>query len=97
MLFLFESANVHDILFVRTSVEWVFSMPPVRDGYSSFRGGKKRSVRLNRCPNKRERFLGNVYNIHEILIFVEFLVLLNLYSTIIFAEKKLWIVQDVEA
>ena len=25
------------------------------------------------------------------------LVLLNLYSTIIFAEKKLWIVQDVEA
>ena len=24
-------------------------------------------------------------------------VLLNLYSTIIFAEKKLWIVQDVEA
>ena len=71
----FESANVHDILFVRTSVEWVFSMPPVRDGYSSFRGGKKRSVRLNRCPNKRERFLGNVYNIHEILIFVEFLTL----------------------
>ena len=26
-----------------------------------------------------------------------YLVLLNLYSTIIFAEKKLWIVQDVEA
>ena len=24
-------------------------------------------------------------------------VLLNLYSTIIFAKKKLWIVQDVEA
>ncbi|SCQ25407.1 hypothetical protein TFUB22_02711 [Tannerella forsythia] len=34
------------------------------------------------------RFLDNRYII---------LVLLNLYSTIIFAEKKLWIVQDVEA
>ena len=28
---------------------------------------------------------------------ITYLVLLNLYSTIIFAEKKLWIVQDVEA
>ena len=36
-------------------------------------------------------------DIKEGLYHVKQTVLLNLYSTIIFVEKKLWIVQDVEA
>ncbi len=58
-------------------------------------GKSKEAVEINALLDTIKTSIHNVY--HDLQTKENNVVLLNSYSTIIFAEKKLWIVQDVEA